>query len=146
MKDYRVFKEIGAGAFGRVMLVEKPGSNEKFCIKQIDVAKMSKKEQDSAVKEAKMLKKFDHPNIVRYEDFFLDAGKLCIVMELAEDGDLYARVKQQNGRRFPEQQVLNWFVQVRRSAQNAMLGRLGGAREGQDAAGCGPTINSELLV
>ena len=64
-RDYKVFKEIGSGAFGRVMLVEKPGSNEKFCIKQVDVKKMSKKEQDDAIKEAKMLKKFNHPNIVR---------------------------------------------------------------------------------
>eukprot|EP01050_Picozoa_sp_SAG11_P003113 SAG11_NODE_169_length_13635_cov_13.307993_6_plen_1033_part_00 len=110
LKDYKVFKEIGSGAFGRVILVSK--GDEKFCIKQIDVVRMSKKEQDDAIKEAKMLKKFDHPNIVRYEDFFIDGPKLCIVMELAEDGDLYARVKKQGGKRFSEQQVLNWFVQI----------------------------------
>ena len=108
MAEYRVFKEIGSGAFGKVLLAEKRSDpSEKCCIKQIDASKMSGKEQEEIKKEAKMLQKFDHPNIVRYMDFFLEAGKLSIVMELAEDGDLYAKVKAQtaSGKRFPEAQV-----------------------------------------
>lgn len=39
-------------------------------------------------------------------------GKLFIVMEYCEGGDLYALINKQKGIPFKEQQVLNWFVQL----------------------------------
>jgi NIMA (never in mitosis gene a)-related kinase len=140
LSDYRISKELGAGAFGVVVLAEKGG--QRFCIKKVDVKRLPKKEKDAAIAEAKVLEKFRHPNIVRYEEFFIDqkVGALCIVMELAgegesesvgcrthegahtvltplhrsfaEDGDLHARLKKQKGRLFGEELILNWFVQI----------------------------------
>lgn len=83
LSDYKVIKELGSGAFGVVILAEKGG--QRFCVKKVDVRRMPKKDRDAAVAEAKVLQKFHHPNIVRYENFFIDQkiGSLCIVMELA---------------------------------------------------------------
>ena len=41
---------------------------------------MPRKERDAAVAEARVLKKFNHPNIVQYKDQFIEDGTLCIVV------------------------------------------------------------------
>ena len=39
---------------------------------------------------------------------------LCIVMEYADGGDLYHRIKEQKkiGKLWPEDQILDWFIQI----------------------------------
>jgi serine/threonine protein kinase len=50
----------------------------------VSVRLSGQKERDEAKKEIKLLASFNHPNIVRYRDSFLEMGKLCIVMDYAE--------------------------------------------------------------
>lgn len=110
IRDYKVIKKLGAGSFGTVMLVEKEG--KQYCMKKVDVRRMTQKERQAARDEAKILHRLQHPNIVHYEEQFIDGGTLCIVMELAEDGDLHARLKRQQGKLLPEATILDWFVQI----------------------------------
>ena len=110
MRDYTVVKKLGAGSFGTVMLVEKDG--KQYCMKKVDVRRMTQKERQAAKDEAKILHRLEHPNIVQYVEQFIDGGTLCIVMELAEDGDLHARLKNQRGKLLPEATILDWFVQI----------------------------------
>ncbi|XP_062272120.1 interferon-induced very large GTPase 1-like [Scomber scombrus] len=53
-----------------------------------------------------------HPNIVQYKESFEDKGCLYIVMDYCEGGDLSKKIKSQEGKLFPEQQILDWFVQI----------------------------------
>lgn len=58
-------------------------------MKQIDIAKMSESEKRETVKESKILEALAHPNIVKFiEVFKTKKGKLCIVMDFADGGDL----------------------------------------------------------
>jgi NIMA (never in mitosis gene a)-related kinase len=53
--------------------------------------------------------------VIAYREYFETGGKeqlLCIVMAFADGGDLEGRVKQQNGRAFSEQQIVEWLVQI----------------------------------
>ena len=36
------------------------------------------------IREAKLLEKIDHPNIVRYKQYFLDSGIFYLVMDLCK--------------------------------------------------------------
>lgn len=110
VRDYTVVKKLGAGSFGTVMLVEKGG--RQYCMKKVDVRRMTQKERQAAKDEAKILHRLEHPNIVQYVEQFIDGGTLCIVMELAEDGDLHARLKKQRGKLLSEATILDWFVQI----------------------------------
>jgi hypothetical protein len=38
-----------------------------------------------------------YPNIVSYRESFVEKGLLCILMDFADSGDLYARVQKQKG-------------------------------------------------
>jgi len=47
---------------------------------------MGSKAQTDAKNEVKILKRLQHFNIVTYEDSFIDAGYLNIIMEYCEKG------------------------------------------------------------
>ena len=115
MQRYKVVKTLGKGSFGTVVLVEPKatlGQGKRMCIKKVDIRRISKKERDAAMGEAKLLERFTHPNIVKYVERFVDDGILCIVMELAEGGDLHAKLRRQGGRLLPEETILEWFTQI----------------------------------
>jgi NIMA (never in mitosis gene a)-related kinase len=46
------------------------------------------------------------------ETFKTKKGKLCIVMDYADGGDLSMKIKEQRGRMFSESQILDWFTQM----------------------------------
>jgi NIMA (never in mitosis gene a)-related kinase 1/4/5 len=72
---------------------------------------MSDKEKREVVQEAKLLEALQHPNIVKFiEVYKTKKGKLCIVMDYADGGDLSGKCKDQRGKHFPEAQILDWFT------------------------------------
>lgn len=54
---------------------------------------MSERERQDTLKEAKILEVFNHPNIVRFREVYkTKKGKLCIVMDYADGGDLQKKI------------------------------------------------------
>ena len=45
-EEYTVIRQIGKGAFGKVLLVETGKSREKYVIKQVNTANMTQSETD----------------------------------------------------------------------------------------------------
>ena len=110
---YRRIKLLGEGSFGKAYLVECIRDSSKCVVKQLDLSNMSEDEKRETVKEAKILELFKHPNIIKFREVYkTKKGKLCIVMEYAEGGDLQKKIKDQNNELFSENQILDWFTQV----------------------------------
>jgi len=58
-----------------------------YCVKKINVSRMSPKEIKEAMNEISVLSSLTkHPCIVTYRESFLEKGFLCIVMDFAEGG------------------------------------------------------------
>jgi NIMA (never in mitosis gene a)-related kinase len=50
---------------------------------------MNEEERRETLREAKILEALNHPNIVRFREVYkTKKGKLCIVMDFADGGDL----------------------------------------------------------
>ena len=90
-------------------------------IKQIDIGEMTEEERKETLREAKILEVLNHPNITRFREVYkTKKGKLCIVMDYCDGGDLQTKVKNQakikdaSGKvvYFSENEVLNWFTQI----------------------------------
>ena len=55
----------------------------------VDMGRMSEREKKETVQEARLLEAFSHPNIVTFiEVFKTKKGKLCIIMDYCDGGDL----------------------------------------------------------
>jgi NIMA (never in mitosis gene a)-related kinase len=51
------------------------------------------KERENALNEVRILASISHPNVVAYKEAFIEEEKyLCIIMDYADDGDLYQKI------------------------------------------------------
>lgn len=111
--SYIRVKLLGEGAFGKAYLCEHKREKILCVIKEVNLNCMSKEERDETIKEAKILEVLKHPNIVKFKEVFkTKKGKLCIVMDFADGGDLARKLKEAGGRLLPEQQIIDWFTQI----------------------------------
>lgn len=113
MEKFTKVRNIGKGNMGACALARNNEDGRYYVIKQVDLAKLNKKERQQSLNEAKVLSALRHPNVINYYDSFLarKSDHLCIVMEYADGGDLSQRIKNNHGINFTETQVLDWFIQ-----------------------------------
>ncbi|XP_056619606.1 serine/threonine-protein kinase Nek1 isoform X3 [Triplophysa dalaica] len=112
MEKYERLKKIGEGSFGKAILVKSREDGRQYVIKEIGISRMSNKERQESRKEVAVLANMSHPNIVQYKESFEESGCLYIVMDYCEGGDLFKKINNQKGILFPEEQILDWFVQI----------------------------------
>ncbi|XP_011919593.1 PREDICTED: serine/threonine-protein kinase Nek5 isoform X5 [Cercocebus atys] len=112
MDNYDVIKAIGKGAFGKAYLAKGKSDSKHCVIKEINFEKMPIQEKEASKKEVILLAKMKHPNIVAFFNSFQENGRLFIVMEYCDGGDLMKRINRQRGVLFSEDQILGWFVQI----------------------------------
>ncbi|XP_009292956.1 serine/threonine-protein kinase Nek1 isoform X9 [Danio rerio] len=112
MDKYERLKKIGEGSFGKAILVKSRTDGRQYVIKEIGISRMSNKERQESRKEVAVLANMSHPNIVQYKESFEESGCLYIVMDYCEGGDLFKKINNQRGSLFPEEQILDWFVQI----------------------------------
>ena len=82
---YKINKVIGKGAFGTVFKAFELCSGRRVAIKQI---KMDENNKNLVLKEIEVLKKVEHPNIVKYFNFLKEDNYMFIIMEFLEGGTL----------------------------------------------------------
>eukprot|EP00388_Colpodella_angusta_P024528 GDKJ01064387.1.p1 GENE.GDKJ01064387.1~~GDKJ01064387.1.p1 ORF type:complete len:727 (+),score=169.03 GDKJ01064387.1:26-2206(+) len=112
-RKYLKVKDLGAGAFGKCILVEDE-SKEQFCMKVVDMSKLNSKQQKEALCEGKLHSKLTHPFIVELDEFFMEGGCLKLVMEYASGGDLAHAIKKMilHDNHFPEVVIRTWLCQA----------------------------------
>lgn len=59
------------------------------------MGKLTEKEKNNAVNEVRILASISHPNVIGYKEAFFEnaQGHLCIVMEMADNGDLLQSIE-----------------------------------------------------
>ncbi|XP_051744605.1 probable myosin light chain kinase DDB_G0271550 isoform X2 [Ctenopharyngodon idella] len=109
---YTMKEELGRGASGIAFLV-KDTDGDPYVIKQMN--SRDGDELDTVRKEVEILKTLNFGYIVTYVNSFEDkeAGRIYIVMEYCEGGDLSKIMETQKEERFfEEKQILDWLVQI----------------------------------
>ncbi|KAM6933723.1 serine/threonine-protein kinase Nek3 [Xenentodon cancila] len=111
MENYCHVRVLGEGSFGRAVLVQHRNTRENCVVKEIQLPQNQSKLANSR-REAILLSKMKHPNIVAFREEFEVDGLLCIVMEYCSGGDLLQRIRQQKTTQFAVDHILNWFAQM----------------------------------
>lgn len=84
-EQYRIIKEIGAGANGKVYLAEDTTLRRRVAIKELSIghshARDGSEAKDRLYKEARAVAALSHPNIVTIHTIEEQDGKPLIIME-----------------------------------------------------------------
>ena len=102
---YKIIEFLGEGSFGKAYLAQCDNDNNKYVIKQIPLEGMSDEEKRETFNEAIILKKLDHPNIIKFKEVFLQRKPkpaLNIVTEYADGGDLNEKIEKQKKCHLPK--------------------------------------------
>ncbi|KAL1195882.1 Serine/threonine-protein kinase ATG1b [Cardamine amara subsp. amara] len=86
--DYAVGRQIGSGSFSEVWEGKHLVHGTVVAIKEISMARLNKKLQESLMSEIIILRKINHPNIIRFIDMIEAPGKINVVLEYCKGGDL----------------------------------------------------------
>ena len=88
--NYQIEKTIGEGTFGKVKLGIHIPTEEKVAIKILEKDKIQDREDLERIsREINFLKKLNHPNIIKIYDIIENSKNFYIIMELANNGELF---------------------------------------------------------
>ena len=107
LNGFKIIKELGAGAFGKVYLAEEELSGKKVAIKKINRNQLAN--DNSILNEIKSISRFNHPNIVQYFFANKNEDELIFVMEYCEGGTLGDAINQ---KRFTFELAIDTVLQV----------------------------------
>ena len=119
LEDFEFLQLLGEGAFGKVLKVSSLLNHKIYAMK---ILNLEENENDSMTKEDKekyfiseieLLKKLNHPNIVKYYKSFREEDKLYIIMEYFDNGDLddYIKVLKTEKNKDKKEEIWNIFYQ-----------------------------------
>lgn len=116
--DYEIVGLLGSGAFATVHRVRHRGDGQQYAMKVMEKQKLLRGADkrrldemvDQVLREARLLRMIDHPNVIRFIDIFEDNERLFLVMELVEGGELFDRLAR--GGAFKEEDARAIMVQL----------------------------------
>jgi calcium-dependent protein kinase len=92
-ENYQVLKKLGEGSYGIVWRVKHLLTGQERAMKKIMKSTKTKKETDSEImNEIEILKKLDHPNIVKIFEFYNSSDGYYIITEYCNKGELFAQI------------------------------------------------------
>lgn len=114
VRDFEKKRVLGQGSSGKVYHVKRIADKRSYALKEISLSGLQVREKDDALNEVRLLASVNHPNIVKYNEAFVENSKLFIVTELMRDGDLFQKLQRTHSRRqnLPEETIWSIFVQI----------------------------------
>lgn len=108
-------KSLGEGSYGTVTKGVDKHTKAVRAIKIIDRTKIPNETRFTS--EVKIQQSLDHPNIVKLYEFFKDARKYYLVMELCTGGELFDRIiaeteKHEDGTAFTEKDAAGYMSKI----------------------------------
>ena len=86
-------KILGRGSFGIVYLVKHKELSRYFAMKVIKKTSKNKEEEENLMNEINILRKLDHPNILKITDFYPLKTEYNIITEYCQEGELFDEIK-----------------------------------------------------
>ena len=89
---YKILSFLGEGSYGKVFKAREISTGRVIAVKKMSIGD-SKSKYNKIIKEINLLKSLDHPNIVKYYDFFQEEEYIYLMMEYLEGCTLKQYIK-----------------------------------------------------
>ena len=86
-------KIVGKGSYGVVYLVKHKQLHRYFAMKIIKKKTKSKSDEEELMNEINILKKLDHPNILKINDFYSLKNEYTLITEYCQEGELFNEIR-----------------------------------------------------
>ena len=112
LDNYEVLKQLGKGGYGKVYRVKNLKTGEIRACKHL--SKLSIKNLPKFEREINILKKSDHPNIIKLYEIFESKRSLYLIMEECKGGEVFDKIIEhiQNKKMYTEKDAANMFQQM----------------------------------
>ena len=112
LDSYEVLTQLGKGGYGKVYKVKNIKTGEIRACKHL--SKQNVKNLEKFRREIEILKKMDHPNIIKLYEVYESERSLYLVMELCNGGEIFDRIIEhiQNKKMYSEKDSAKIFEQV----------------------------------
>lgn len=95
IEDFHIEKELGRGAFGKVILAKSKNTKKTYALKVLDKCFMDRlNKTNEAFAEKELLSLMNNPNIIRLFSAFQSSTKLYYVLEYCSNGNFLEYLKQ----------------------------------------------------
>ena len=116
MDDFQIISKLGEGAYSTVFKVMRTVDGKTYALKKVKLLNLSDKEKENALNEVRILASVKSDYVVSYKEAFFDEKDrtLCIVMEFADNGDLYQKIVEHKKKAmfFEESEIWRIFIQL----------------------------------
>ena len=114
LSNFEILSEIGRGSFSTVYKVKCKIDNCIYAMKEVNLPNLNHKEIDNSFNEVQILSKIKSEYIISYIDSFSQNGKLYLITEYAEFGDMQEIIKkkQQTKDYFNENHLIKIWKQI----------------------------------
>ncbi len=90
LDSYDILKQLGKGGYGKVYEVRNKKTGEIRACKHL--SKLNIKNLEKFKREIEILKKMDHPNIIKLYEVFESERSLYLIMEECKGGEIFDRI------------------------------------------------------
>ena len=116
MDNFQILSKLGEGAYSTVFKVMRNIDKQVYALKKVKLTNLSEKERENALNEVRILASVKSNYVVSYKEAFFDEKDrtLCIVMEFADNGDLYQKIVEHKKKAmfFEETEIWRIFIQL----------------------------------
>ena len=114
LSNFEIISEIGRGSFSTVYKVKCKIDNCIYAMKEVNLPNLNHKEIDNSFNEVQILSKIKSEYIISYIDSFSQNGKLYLITEYAEFGDMEQIIKNRQITKnyFNENHLINIWKQI----------------------------------
>jgi len=115
IEGYKILKFLGSGKFSVVYEAERQLDSKLVALKIIKIYDIKDKNLvEKCLQEVNLLKRVNHPNIIKYLDSFIYQNELYIAVEWADKGDVKRLIKKykQEGDEIDERKVIEYTREI----------------------------------
>jgi len=116
MENFEIISKLGEGAYSTVFKVKRKIDNQIYALKKVKLSNLNEKEKTNSLTEVRILASVKSKYVISYKEAFFDEkdSTLGIVMEYADNGDLYQKIVEHKKQKtyFEETEVWSIFIQL----------------------------------